>query len=269
MSKNTDWKMLEEQVQQVYSQLLNMKDEGVMVSRNVCFTGRSGANHQIDVYYEFIKAGVRHKVMIECKHKGRAVEKEDVASFSFKISDIGGVSGVMISKSGYQKGARQVGESYGITLLTETDLPALNEIIAQRLMTVALPDESYVGEPFWTIMKIREGKNTGSYYCGFIDKLKKHYIPLFYSKYHAELAMSKADLDSKQWGVRGLPRYALRSFIIQLELFEKRDTVAMIMLLPPGARNDAEFVSMVTSRAHLMTEYYGADIPAVDPDLIK
>lgn len=44
-------KRLESYVQFVYSSLLNMKDQGVVVSSNAIIKGRSGAKHEIDVYY--------------------------------------------------------------------------------------------------------------------------------------------------------------------------------------------------------------------------
>ncbi len=42
----------EEYVRGIYSMLLNLKDEGVVVSRDATVRGKSGENYQIDVYYE-------------------------------------------------------------------------------------------------------------------------------------------------------------------------------------------------------------------------
>lgn len=60
-------------------------------------------------------------------------------------------------------------DANGIILMRLSDLPSFTSLIAQRLKSVALPDETYVGEPFWTIMELRDeaGKKTeqqdGSY----------------------------------------------------------------------------------------------------------
>jgi len=43
-------KTFESYVQFVYSTLLNLKDEGVVVSSNAMLKGRSGAKHEIDVF---------------------------------------------------------------------------------------------------------------------------------------------------------------------------------------------------------------------------
>lgn len=57
----------EEYVRQIYSILLNMKDEGILVTRNATLRGNNGQEYDIDVYYEFLRAGIRHRVIIECK----------------------------------------------------------------------------------------------------------------------------------------------------------------------------------------------------------
>lgn len=62
----------------------------------------------------------------------------------------------MVSRLGYQKLAREIAEDNDVLLLTKDDLPKLNELLAERLKTVALPDETTVGEPFWTIMEERK-----------------------------------------------------------------------------------------------------------------
>jgi hypothetical protein len=189
---------LEEYVKHVYSSLLNMKDEGVVVSRRAVLRGKSGANHEVDVYYEFKRAGIRHRVAIECKHLGRPVEKGDIAEFEGKVRDIGGVKGVVISNSGYQEGAIQYASHWDILLLTTNDLPTLNILLADRLRTVALPDETYIGEPFWTIMEVRDGKVTGSYYGQMNQNDKQPHIPLFFSKQHAEVFFNVLN-DKDRW----------------------------------------------------------------------
>jgi hypothetical protein len=45
------------------------------VRHNVKIKGKSGATHQIDVYWEFKLAGVTYKTCIECKHYGTKIKK--------------------------------------------------------------------------------------------------------------------------------------------------------------------------------------------------
>lgn len=141
----------EEYVRQIYSILLNMKDEGILVTRNATLRGNNGKEYDIDVYYEFSQAGVRHRVIIECKDWVCPVDQGKVFELESKVRHNPGVVGVMISQSGYQSGAIEFAKDQGILALTLDDLPALNVVIAERLTTVALPDETAGGEPFWTI----------------------------------------------------------------------------------------------------------------------
>lgn len=178
---------LESYVQFVFSSLLNMKDEGVVV-------------------------------VIECKDTARPVENGEVAEFYGKLCDAGALRLVMISRSGYQRLAVSYAEKHDILLLTEDDLPQLHTLVAQRLKSVAFPDAKAVGEPFWTIMELDEhGELTGSYFCSAAPSAGKN-ILLFYSKVHAEQVMSQFELDTRQWAVRGLPRHVFRALVLMLDL---------------------------------------------------
>lgn len=265
----------EEYVRNIYSMLLNLKDEGVVVSRNATIRGKSGADYQIDVYYEFLRANVRHRVIIECKDWKDSVKREKINVLESKIRDIPGVIGVIISRHGYQSGAQQFAEYHGILALTPDELPSLNSLIAERLATVSLPDEKCIGEPFWTIMEIRKGKNTGSYVSIRPHNLGRElFIPLFFSKYHAQLFLQQAEqvngADISKCAVRGLPRYVLRAFILQLEFFEIRhelfkmpNSSALLMFLPPDAKPTDHFVMVPITREQLMNEYYGEQILSI------
>lgn len=256
---------LEKDVQRVYSYLLNMRDEGIVVANTVFMTGKSGAQHEIDVYYEFLRAGIRHRVAIECKDWTKPVSKGQIQEFESKLRDIGNITGVIISRNGYQSGADIFAKHCDILLLMFDDLPAFNIMMAERLKLVALPDENYIGEPFWIIMEIHEGKATGTHF-GQKDPLSgKGTIPLTFSKVHAERLFREAKLDKNKWAIRGLPRYAFRAFLITLELYEKRmNAEAMICFLPPGAPQDAQFIGIRVSREDLIRDYYGEPIPSIE-----
>jgi hypothetical protein len=198
---------LEKDVQHVYSYLLNMRDEGVVVGNSVFMTGKSGVQHEIDVFYEFARVGIRHRVAIECKDWARPVSKGQIQEFESKLRDIGNITGVVISRNGYQSGAEDFAKYHDILALRFDDLPAINVRLAERLRTVALPDETYIGEPFWTIMEVRDGKVTGSHFGGVRSpESDKPCIPLTFSKYHAERIFRAAQLDPQEWAIRGLPQ---------------------------------------------------------------
>jgi hypothetical protein len=255
---------LENDVQSVYSRLLNMRDEGVVVGRRVLMAGKSGVQHEVDVYYEFSRAGVRHRVAIECKDWAAPLSKGQIQEFESKIRDIGGIVGIVVSRAGYQSGAEAFAKHHDILPLVFDDLPSLGVLLAQRLTTVALPDETYWGEPFWIIMEMRNGKVTGSHY-GTVDQASgKRMIPLTFSKAHAQRLFREAGLDPSRWAVRGLPRFALRAFLITLEVYETRmDAGAVICFVPPGAPSDYPFVGLPVSRDDLRREYYGESISSI------
>ena len=256
---------LEKDVQHVYTSLLNMRDEGIVVGSSVFMVGKSGVKHEIDVFYEFERAGIRHRVAIECKDWGSPVSKGRIQEFESKIRDIGNITGVVVSRNGYQSGAEAFAEHYDILTLRFEDLPALNVLMANRLAAVALPDETYIGEPFWTIMGLHDGEVSGTYYAPQTSESREQHVPLTFSKYHAELLLHRDRLDPEKWAVRGLPRYAFRAFLIQLELFEKKgDGGAIICFLPPGAEPDAPMVGLKISRDLLISEYYGGEIPSIE-----
>lgn len=260
-------KQLEHHVQQVYTWLLNMKDEGVVVGNSVLMTGKSGLQHEIDVYYEFVRAGVRHRVAIECKDWKTPVSKGQILEFEAKLRDVGNITGVVVSRCGYHSGADTFAKHADVLPLCFDDLPSMGVLIGQRLTTVGLPDETYVGEPFWTIMEVRDGKTTGSHYAR-PNECGGFYIPLVYSKAHAERFFHREKLDPRRWAIRGLPRFALRGFLVTLEFYEKRmNGGAKLLFLQPGAPPDAPFIGLSISREDLIREYYGGEIPSIEAPL--
>ena len=56
--------------QEIYQELVNVDVlKTTDVQHNVKLKGRSGQEHQIDVYWEYEIAGTKQKVAIECKNK--------------------------------------------------------------------------------------------------------------------------------------------------------------------------------------------------------
>ncbi len=258
-----NWQAFEEQVKNIYSVLLNMKDEGILVSRNTTLFSNSGIPHQIDVYYEFKKADLVHKVAIECKNTQRPVDKGKVQEFESKIRDLNNVIGVMVSANGYQDNAKKFADQKGLIALEFSQLPTMVSLIGKRIKTVALPDETYIGEPFWTIMEVRNGETTGTYFTNNHPGVNKHLIPLVYSEIYAQQIMKQAQLNPKQWAVRGLPLYSLRAFILMLELAEMNRQGAMIGLKPPQSDESEPFIWIPITREELIQYYYGKPIPLI------
>ena len=157
--------------------------------------------------------------------------------------------------------------------MTIDELPSLGNVIVNRLKTVLLPDENCIGEPFWGIMEaVDEQITTPTWFALCFDSNNEMLsTPLFFSKYHAELFFKQRRMSKKKWAIRGLPRYVLRAFIIQLEGFEIRQKLfdeigkgAVLMYLPPDAKQSDYFWSIPITRKQLMSQYYGENIPSIN-----
>ena len=118
-------KYLESYVQFIYQKLLELMDEGAVVTTNVLIQGKTVVKHEIDVYYEFEHLNIKHCIAIECKDWNTPVTIGEIRDFSAKLDDINNISGIMIAKLGYQSGAKQYAERKGIQLMEEKDLPTL------------------------------------------------------------------------------------------------------------------------------------------------
>lgn len=163
-------------IQYVYQQLSWSSDREIEVLRNQKIIGKSGQEHQIDVYYEFQQNGVIHKVIIECKNHQRKIEKGMIQSFKGVLDDVGNATGIFASTNGFQSGAIEYAKYYDIELVTGREMPMLAKLAAMKI-AIMLPDEKVIGQPFWTIMECMDGKVTGTYAC-----VRKKTIALFMSK---------------------------------------------------------------------------------------
>ncbi len=133
MNTNTEFERF---TQRVYQKLVNNDVlKSTTVLHNIKLIGKSGCEHQIDVYWEYEIAGSMHKVAIECKNYGSLVPIGKVRDFKGVLDDLINVHGIMVSKKGYQKGAKQFAEAHGISL-KELRRPGFNESIGSITTTI-------------------------------------------------------------------------------------------------------------------------------------
>ena len=114
MNKNTEYELFTQEVCRLIAEY--QKLEALSVRQNVKLKGKSGQEHQVDVYWEYKKGGVLHKVVIVCKNYSKSVSIGKVRDFNGVLMDLDHVEGVMVTKVGYQKGAKQYADYYGIEL---------------------------------------------------------------------------------------------------------------------------------------------------------
>jgi hypothetical protein len=90
----------------------------IQVQHNIKIEGKSGAKHQIDVYWRNHIAGVIQHYCVECKFWKSDVKKSDIASFISVLHDIGSARGIFVTTKGFQRGAQLLAEQNDIILVT-------------------------------------------------------------------------------------------------------------------------------------------------------
>ena len=114
MNPNTEFELF---TRYIYQKLVNNDVlKPTLVQHNVKLKGKTGCEHQIDVYWEYEIAGNKHRVAIECKNYSKPVSKDKVCAFKGVLDDLNNVNGIMVTKVGYQKGAKEYAKEYGISL---------------------------------------------------------------------------------------------------------------------------------------------------------
>ncbi|NQZ55859.1 MAG: restriction endonuclease [Lentisphaeraceae bacterium] len=111
---STDYEKL---AKKIYEDILALEGiENINVQHNIKVKGKSGVEHQIDVYWEYSYAGMNHKVLIECKHYSHNVSLLHARNLHGLITDIPNSSGVLVTTVGYQSGVEQYAGFYELGL---------------------------------------------------------------------------------------------------------------------------------------------------------
>lgn len=149
MNPDTEY---EKFTQEIYQGLMNLKGaQTVDVKHNTKLKGLSGQHHQVDVYWEYQIGGVEHKVIIECKNYNTAIPIGKVRDFYGLLADLTNVSGIMVTKVGYQSGAKAYASYYGINL-KELRTPTLEDATVGEIhidMQIARRRRLFVVDEVW------------------------------------------------------------------------------------------------------------------------
>ncbi|MEW6265857.1 MAG: restriction endonuclease [Thermodesulfobacteriota bacterium] len=167
--------------QSIYQAIL--KREGVnniTVERDVNIKGRSGVDHQIDVFWKFKQATIEHTVLIECKNYSSAITLEKVRNLFAVIHDIGNCIGLMVTKTGYQSGASEFAKYYGISLKllrkpTDDDWKGIIKEI--RLRITAKAPVSTFEKPISTYLVIESSSDDQKIRLDNLKKEEKLHMP--------------------------------------------------------------------------------------------
>jgi hypothetical protein len=116
MSKNTG-KPYEKLTKRIFEAILARQDvKHLRVEHDVPLPGIT-TEHQVDVYWEFEVGGITYRTVVECKDCKKPVGQGVLLSLFGKLQDLPGQPrGVVVTRSGFQKGAKQYAKAQGIGL---------------------------------------------------------------------------------------------------------------------------------------------------------
>lgn len=114
------------------------------VFHNKHYVGKSGHNHQIDVSVEFLLAGTKIIILVECKTYSRKVGINDLLEFVTRLEDIGAHKGICVTTVGFQVGAIAIAKSKGVALVKACDLGAEWGIINESPICKIIRHETFV-----------------------------------------------------------------------------------------------------------------------------
>jgi len=169
----------EKLVQGIFDAIFNQERvNNIKVERDVEAQGKT-TKHQIDVYWEFEHGGITYKTIVQCKDWNKTVNKGELLKFSQILQDIPGQPrGVFVTKTGYQKGAKEVAIAKGIILyglreLTDKDWDGyIREININLNITKPAVTIEPIVDIEWCKTKLRE-KGLNSLSLHIKDNLRK------------------------------------------------------------------------------------------------
>ncbi|TYC60928.1 restriction endonuclease [Zoogloea oleivorans] len=119
VSQVADWRDLQNKV----CQLFNEMEYEAETTKRVELAGRG--TKEIDVYVKDLLASHNQIYLIECKHWESNVPQEVVHGFKFVMESAGANTGFIVSKNGFQSGAREASRFTNIQLVTFEELQHL------------------------------------------------------------------------------------------------------------------------------------------------
>lgn len=116
MPKNTG-RQFEKLTQQIFAEVLNRGEvRTVEVRHDVTLAGKT-TNHQVDVYWEFERGGIRYITVVQAKDWTRLVGQGELLKFKEVLDDLPHQPrGVFVVRAGYQAGALTFAAAHGILL---------------------------------------------------------------------------------------------------------------------------------------------------------
>jgi len=129
MSDSVDY----EKVTRAIFQTLVDQDQAqnISVEHNKQLQGKY-LSHQCDVYWKFESAGMEYSTIVECKNWNQRLKQENLLAFRAKLEDLNNPKGVIVTRSGYQKGAVKYAKAHGILLYELFEAPPRSPFVLKE-----------------------------------------------------------------------------------------------------------------------------------------
>lgn len=176
-NENTEYERLAREIYQAISDAEGVKN--INVQHDINLPGKSGCNHQIDVYWEFEMMGIKHSVAIECKNYSSEVSVGKVRDFFGVLHDVGNTKGIFVTKVGYQSGAEKFANYYGI-VLKELRFPTVkdwegrvkNIVLTIHALFIDVKERNFDIDIDWLLANSNIKEGDPIYLGGMADELK-------------------------------------------------------------------------------------------------
>src|SRR5438477_11988452 len=104
-------------VRHVYDTLLNQREARNIAVKHLELIQGTKSAYKIDVYWEFEIAGITYRTVVQAKDWNSRVKKDQVLTLKSVLDDIPGQPrGVIVTRVGLQKGAKELAEANGICI---------------------------------------------------------------------------------------------------------------------------------------------------------
>lgn len=129
MSDSVDY----EKVTRAIFQTLVDQDQAqnISVKHNKQLQGKY-LSHQCDVYWKLESAGMEYSTIVECKNWNKRLKQENLLAFRAKLEDLNYPKGVIVTRSGYQKGAVRYAKAHGILLYELFEAPPKPPLVVKE-----------------------------------------------------------------------------------------------------------------------------------------
>lgn len=94
------------------------KTETIKIERNKKISDKRGNIREIDIYWEYMFMDQKYSTAVECKNYNSTITMEKVDAFVTKIQSLNISKGIMVTKTGFQSGAKSSAKEHGISLIT-------------------------------------------------------------------------------------------------------------------------------------------------------